>query len=194
MHGVGTRAVQAPCLFARLRMEPRRSRFRTRGRARASSWVRASGTDDVKMGVVIVDHGSRRQASNDLLGEFVRMYKEQTGRPIVELAHMEIAEPNIETAFAKCVEQGATMVAVSPFFLSPGRHWQEDIPHLARRGEAPGSGTLRSRANRTTPADGRYRGLAFGNVLEKTHRGRCVCLYRRSFLSRRTKCAAPDQP
>ncbi len=142
MHGVGTRAVQAPCLFARLRMEPRRSRFRTRGRARASSWVRASGTDDVKMGVVIVDHGSRRQASNDLLGEFVRMYKEQTGRPIVELAHMEIAEPNIETAFAKCVEQGATMVAVSPFFLSPGRHWQEDIPHLAALAAAkhPGVG------------------------------------------------------
>ena len=38
------------------------------------------------MGVVIVDHGSRR-ASNDLLEEFVRMYKDQTGRPIVELAH-----------------------------------------------------------------------------------------------------------
>ena len=47
------------------------------------------------MGVVIVDHGSRRKASNDLLEEFVRMYKEQTGRPIVELAHMEIAEPDI---------------------------------------------------------------------------------------------------
>jgi hypothetical protein len=57
--------------------------------------------------------------------EFVRMYREESGRPIVELAHMEIAEPSIEVAFARCVEQGATLVAVSPFFLSPGRHWQE---------------------------------------------------------------------
>ena len=53
------------------------------------------------------------------------MYREETGRPIVELAHMEISEPSIEVAFGRCVEQGATLVAVSPFFLSPGRHWQE---------------------------------------------------------------------
>ena len=64
------------------------------------------------------------------------MYKEQSGRPIVELAHMEIAEPDIEHAFGKCVEQGATTVAVSPFFLSPGRHWQEDIPTLAAEAAA----------------------------------------------------------
>jgi sirohydrochlorin ferrochelatase len=103
--------------------------------------VLASGLDDV-MGVVIVDHGSRRKASNDLLEEFVRMYKEQTGRAIVEIAHMEIAEPDIEHAFGKCVEQGATFVAVSPFFLSPGRHWQEDIPTLAAEAAAkhPGVG------------------------------------------------------
>jgi len=49
------------------------------------------------------------------------MYREQSGRAIVQLAHMEIAEPSIDEAFARCVEQGATLVAVSPFFLSPGR-------------------------------------------------------------------------
>ena len=128
-------AVQAPCLFARLRAGSRRSRYRARGRGGPSSWTRASAADDV-LGVVIVDHGSRRKASNDLLEEFVRMYKDQTGRPIVELAHMEIAEPDIEHAFGKCVEQGATTVAVSPFFLSPGRHWQEDIPTLAAEAAA----------------------------------------------------------
>ena len=53
------------------------------------------------------------------------MFREQTGRQVVELAHMEIAEPSIDVAFTRCVEQGATIVAVSPFFLSPGRHWQE---------------------------------------------------------------------
>ena len=29
------------------------------------------------------------------------------------------------------MEQGASTVVVCPYFLSPGRHWQEDIPRLA---------------------------------------------------------------
>ena len=32
--------------------------------------------------------------------EFVRMYREETGRPIVELAHMELCEPSIDVAFS----------------------------------------------------------------------------------------------
>lgn len=34
-----------------------------------------------------------------------------------------MAEPSIWDAFSSCVEQGANRVVVSPFFLSPGRHW-----------------------------------------------------------------------
>jgi sirohydrochlorin ferrochelatase len=44
---------------------------------------------------------------------------------------MELAEPSIETAFARCVARGATMIVVFPYFLLPGRHWNEDIPRLA---------------------------------------------------------------
>ena len=43
---------------------------------------------------------------------------------------MELAEPNIAQAVTKCVERGAKSVVVSPYFLSPGRHIQEDIPAL----------------------------------------------------------------
>lgn len=49
---------------------------------------------------------------------------------IVEPAHMELAAPTIAEAFARCVERGATRVLVFPYFLSPGRHWTEDIPAL----------------------------------------------------------------
>lgn len=49
---------------------------------------------------------------------------------IVEPAHMELAEPSIATAFAKCVERGATQVIIAPFFLGPGKHWTADIPRL----------------------------------------------------------------
>ncbi|MED6107809.1 hypothetical protein PIB30_017699 [Stylosanthes scabra] len=81
--------------------------------------------------VIIVDHGSRRRESNLLLNEFVEMFKNKTGYEIVEPAHMELAEPSIRDAFQSCVEQGARRVVVSPFFLSPGRHWNQDIPSLS---------------------------------------------------------------
>ncbi|XP_020161576.1 sirohydrochlorin ferrochelatase, chloroplastic isoform X1 [Aegilops tauschii subsp. strangulata] len=82
-------------------------------------------------GVIIVDHGSRRQESNLMLHDFVSMFKARTCYKIVEPAHMELAEPTIKEAFGKCVQQGASRVIVSPYFLSPGRHWKQDIPSLA---------------------------------------------------------------
>ncbi|KAK1383839.1 Cobalamin (Vitamin B12) biosynthesis CbiX [Heracleum sosnowskyi] len=83
-----------------------------------------------KDGVIIVDHGSRRKESNLMLNEFVIMFRDKTGYPIVEPAHMELAEPSIKDAFASCVQQGVNRVIVSPFFLFPGRHWHQDIPSL----------------------------------------------------------------
>ncbi|KAJ4729273.1 Sirohydrochlorin ferrochelatase [Melia azedarach] len=83
-----------------------------------------------KDGVIIVDHGSRRRESNLMLNEFVAMFRDKTGYPIVEPAHMELAEPSIKDAFSLCVQQGANRVIVSPFFLFPGRHWHQDIPSL----------------------------------------------------------------
>ncbi|HUO07988.1 MAG TPA: CbiX/SirB N-terminal domain-containing protein [Phycisphaerae bacterium] len=82
------------------------------------------------LGLVIVDHGSKRPAANDMLLDVAAMFKRVSGTPIVEPAHMELAEPTIGQAFDKCVAQGATLVIVHPYFLSPGRHSTTDIPHL----------------------------------------------------------------
>jgi sirohydrochlorin ferrochelatase len=94
-------------------------------------------TNVEEIGLIIVDHGSRRRESNDLLLEVVEAFRRHSGWRIVEPAHMELAEPSIETAFAKCVEQGAKFVAVFPYFLGPGRHWSEDIPSLAAKAANP---------------------------------------------------------
>lgn len=82
-------------------------------------------------GVVLVDHGSKNAEANDMLLRVAQAYRKATGAAIVEPAHMELAEPTIEQAFARCVEQGARLVIVHPYFLSPGRHSTKDIPHLA---------------------------------------------------------------
>jgi len=94
------------------------------------------------VGLVIVDHGSKRQEANDMLIDVAAMFKRVSGGEIVEPAHMELAEPTIEQAFAKCVAQGATMVVVHPYFLSPGRHSTKDIPELTAAAAAkhPGVG------------------------------------------------------
>lgn len=84
------------------------------------------------IGVVVVDHGSRRSESNDMLIEFANVYKSVTGRRIVEIAHMELAEPTIEQAVDKCISCGARKVIVVPYFLSRGRHIQEDVPLLVQ--------------------------------------------------------------
>jgi sirohydrochlorin ferrochelatase len=82
--------------------------------------------------IIIVDHGSRREESNQMLeelaGHFARRFKERYD--IVEPAHMELAEPSIATAYANCVQRGARRVVVVPFFLGPGKHWTQDIPRL----------------------------------------------------------------
>ena len=83
-------------------------------------------------GIIIVDHGSRRDESNKMLEQvaalFARRFSEKYD--IVEPAHMEIAEPSIATAYARCVELGASRIVVIPFFLGPGKHWTQDIPRL----------------------------------------------------------------
>ncbi len=83
-------------------------------------------------GIIIVDHGSRRDESNRMLERVAELFAQRFGRrnPIVEPAHMELAEPSIATAYARCVERGAERVVVCPFFLGPGKHWTQDIPTL----------------------------------------------------------------
>jgi sirohydrochlorin ferrochelatase len=65
-----------------------------------------------------------------MLEAVAEAYRQRSPWRIVEPAHMELAEPSIATAFARCVEQGAGLVVVFPYFLAPGRHWSEDIPRL----------------------------------------------------------------
>ena len=92
----------------------------------------------MRNGIVIVDHGSRREESNRMLEEVARLFAERFREKyeIVEPAHMELAEPSIATAYARCVERGATRVVVCPFFLGPGKHWTQDIPRLTAEAAA----------------------------------------------------------
>jgi sirohydrochlorin ferrochelatase len=98
----------------------------------------------IPTGIVIVDHGSRRDESNRMLEEvaakFAQRFRERYD--IVEPAHMELAEPSIPTAYARCVQRGATRIVVCPFFLGPGKHWTQDIPRITAEAARAFPGTI----------------------------------------------------
>ncbi|MBI4536899.1 MAG: hypothetical protein HY712_02950 [candidate division NC10 bacterium] len=88
------------------------------------------GRTDRKIAILLVDHGSRYQAANDMLVDVAGLVKRISGLDRVYVSHMELAEPSIAEGFAQAVRDGATAVVVHPYFLSPGRHSQSDIPRM----------------------------------------------------------------
>jgi len=86
----------------------------------------------MQTGIIIVDHGSRRDESNKMLEQVAELFGRRFSEKydIVEPAHMELAEPSIATAYARCAGRGAGRIVVIPFFLGPGKHWTQDIPRL----------------------------------------------------------------
>jgi len=107
----------------------------SQNRAHAQHSISTGISSSSHIGVVIVDHGSKKKESNEQLVEFAALYRSQSGMQVVEIAHMEIAEPTIEQAVGKCVTQGVETIVIAPYFLSRGRHIQEDIPALVRAAE-----------------------------------------------------------
>jgi len=81
--------------------------------------------------LLIIAHGSRREASNDEVRRLVFDLKARAGDDgfeSVSCAFLELAEPSIPDAVDACVSDGATEITVLPYFLSAGRHVVEDIP------------------------------------------------------------------
>jgi sirohydrochlorin ferrochelatase len=83
------------------------------------------------LGLLLIDHGSRRAESNQQLEDMATRVRRLRPEALVAAAHMEIAPPDLATAFAALVRQGAEGIVILPYFLSDGRHLTQDIPTLA---------------------------------------------------------------
>lgn len=82
------------------------------------------------IGLLLVDHGSRREAANATLAEMAARLRQRRPDLLVAHAHMELAQPDIAAGFTALVVAGADDIRVVPYFLAPGRHASEDIPAL----------------------------------------------------------------
>ena len=77
--------------------------------------------------VLLIAHGSRHAPANeDLILMAARLVK-AGGYRIVEPAFLELAEPDIAKGGGRCVERGATLVLMIPYFLSSGVHLIRDL-------------------------------------------------------------------
>ena len=89
------------------------------------------------LGLLLVDHGSRRHESNQQLTVVADRLRALQPDSVVAHAHMELSEPSIAAAFAELVARGASEVRVLLYFLGDGRHSREDIPRLVAAAAAP---------------------------------------------------------
>ena len=79
--------------------------------------------------LLLVAHGSRRDASNDEVRDLTRQLRKAGGRfQHVACAFLELAEPSIPDGLRAAIAAGAGEVVVLPYFLSAGRHVVTDIP------------------------------------------------------------------
>ena len=88
------------------------------------------------LGIVLLDHGSRRAESNAQLDELAARVAARRPDAVVRAAHMELAEPSLARAIDACALAGATRIVIHPYFLAPGRHTREDIPRLVSEAAA----------------------------------------------------------
>lgn len=87
-----------------------------------------------RVGILLVDHGSRNKASNDRLQQLARSYQRTVeSHVIVKACHMEIARPTIPEGLEALLKEGVEEIVCHPYFLSPdGRHVSEDIPEIVK--------------------------------------------------------------
>jgi sirohydrochlorin ferrochelatase len=87
--------------------------------------------------VLLIDHGSRRDAANEMMDCMAHLVQAMAGPDVVvRYAHMELAEPSISAGVHSCVEAGATELVVFPYMLSPGKHSTGDIPRMVAEAAA----------------------------------------------------------
>lgn len=79
--------------------------------------------------LLLVAHGSRRQASNDEI-KIMANNADKVSQQFQKVSHafLELSKPSIPDGIRNCISKGAKKVVVLPCFLSAGRHVTTDIP------------------------------------------------------------------
>jgi sirohydrochlorin cobaltochelatase len=80
--------------------------------------------------LILLAHGSRAAEARDEIKSLAAELANPRPGLTVKGAFLSLLEPDLPTAFAEAVAEGASRVQVLPLFLFSGRHMLEDVPAL----------------------------------------------------------------
>lgn len=85
--------------------------------------------------LLLIAHGSRREASNDEVDALAKQLQTNCGHQydIFQAGFLEIATPSIGTCITECIQQGAKSITILPYFLNSGLHVINDIPNAVKQ-------------------------------------------------------------
>lgn len=89
---------------------------------------------------LLIAHGSRREEANADLVRLADAVRETNRFGIIEIAYLELAEPDIPTGAQACVKHGARRILMMPYFLSAGVHVRNDLQKFQEQFRAKYSG------------------------------------------------------
>jgi sirohydrochlorin ferrochelatase len=79
--------------------------------------------------ILLVAHGSRRPQANLEVQQVAERLAAQLGRKVLA-CFLESAEPNIPEGIDRALSLNPSEILVLPYFLTEGRHMDEDIPKI----------------------------------------------------------------
>lgn len=79
--------------------------------------------------VVLLGHGSRARGASQAMERVAAALRARRVERI-EVAHMELAEPSLESVLQRLRGEGVLEVVLVPYFLHDGIHLREDIPGI----------------------------------------------------------------
>ena len=82
-------------------------------------------------GLVVFAHGSRIEPANEAVRSVAEGLRSRTAA-LVETAFLELGTPDLAGAVEHLMMQGAERIVVIPYFLTLGRHIEEDLPRIVR--------------------------------------------------------------
>lgn len=82
----------------------------------------------MKTGVVLLAHGSRREAANDEMRQLGGLVQAADGYGLYQVAFMQFGTPSLLEAIGDLTSEGAERIIVMPMFLVTGNHVTQDIP------------------------------------------------------------------
>ena len=80
--------------------------------------------------VIFFGHGARDVRWREPFDRLVNMWQSQHPEVLVELAFLEMMQPNLVTAIDSLRSQGAKEIEIIPVFFGQGGHLREDFPKL----------------------------------------------------------------